>query len=73
VNGPEHYAEAEKLLRRPLNGMVEIPPDTEAVILALAHAVLALTAATVDSSEEINSMASVYGKWDSVGAAGFDG
>ena len=48
MNGPQHYAEAERLLRIP----VSVDPDDQGAVIALhlaaqVHATLALTAATV--------------------------
>lgn len=67
MNGPQHYHLAERLVGSP--SMV----DPDRTRLALVHALLALTAATVDSSDEINSMASVFAKWSAVGATGWEG
>lgn len=67
MNGPQHYHIAERLLGSP--SMV----DPERQRLALVHAVLALVAATVDSSQEINEMSSVFASWQDVGATTWEG
>jgi hypothetical protein len=47
VNGPEHYAEAERLLALPDVGAGDDPRDPVIVAAAQVHATLALTAATL--------------------------
>lgn len=54
MNGPQHYREARKLIAETVGRPGEYPMGTEDVIatgvVALTHAVLALTAATLDVS-----------------------
>jgi hypothetical protein len=47
VNGPEHYAEAERLLALPDVGAGDDPRDPVIVAAAQVHATLALTAASL--------------------------
>jgi hypothetical protein len=66
VNGPEHYESAEQLLAACRDGTRSVYGTTpNELAAALVHAVLALTAATVDGSEGIRQLAS--DAWTDVG------
>jgi hypothetical protein len=58
MTGPEHYAEAERLLTDAFNEVREGDP-AEAIVLAQAqvHATLALAAATAVRTREIDNQA----------------
>jgi len=75
ATGPEHYAEAERLLARriveaiPSGTPYEAPPTTDMVLQALVHATLALAAATWANEPDPNgSGQSVrnFRAWDEV-------
>lgn len=55
MNGPDHYRQAQKLSAQTDAGVADYQSDAEDVIAtgiaALTHAVLALTAATLDSAD----------------------
>jgi hypothetical protein len=76
MTGPEHYSAAERLLQPrtvhsiPLGEAREAPPTTDMILQALAHATLALAAATAVPSDADTEDAA----WRAVAgpAAGYD-
>ncbi|MER8219736.1 hypothetical protein ABTZ58_03880 [Streptomyces sp. NPDC094143] len=76
MTGPEHYREAERLIRslKTDSGAVYIEPGNEQVsAIAQVHATLALAAATAMSGTK-NGMAPVdFKAWDAVAGVPMDG
>jgi hypothetical protein len=71
MNGPEHYREAERLLKDCTHAGGGVYADTaEPLAAAAAHATLALTAATVLAAKAgITAAAAEMSQWDTVTGA----
>jgi hypothetical protein len=62
VTGPQHYLQAEQLIRQ---GLDEMDPEMRVSLVAAAqaHAPLALAAATADNDPELGQSANARNEW----------